>query len=58
MSRKDYIAIAESIRYSVASGEADKSAAKAMAKRIADYMAQDNPRFNRSAFMFACGVEG
>lgn len=57
MSRKDYRAIAESIR--LHTEHADASALHVLllvARDIADTMAWDNPRFDRTRFLAACGV--
>lgn len=59
MSRKDYQAIAAAIKSQTPL--ADESTASPMfwleriAMRLADTLAQDNPRFDRARFLAACG---
>lgn len=59
MTRKDYVAIAQiiqNVRYLVdRDGESDHIAE--VARQLANYMRGDNPRFDRSRFMQACGIE-
>ena len=54
MTRKDYKLIAEVISTSWF-GSADLKLS--FASNLADELAQDNPRFNRSIFLTACGVK-
>lgn len=63
MTRKDYIALAATIRATAAHQATDdtyregwQSATSALAHRIADVLAADNARFNRSFFFKACGI--
>jgi hypothetical protein len=69
MTRKDYIAIAKRFHYYLAESNAaphDKKGAvivehqkrwlSALAHDIATDMGNDNPRFDRTQFMTACGV--
>lgn len=53
MSRKHFIAIAESIKFS----QVDADAKKQMAKNLASALASTNPAFNRERFLDACGVQ-
>jgi hypothetical protein len=53
MTRKDYKLIAEVIAVSWF-GSAELKAD--LVNNLADKLAQDNPRFNRSIFLIACGV--
>ena len=59
MTRKDYVAIAAALK--TAGNEywnADLLLLFAgTCERIADVMAQDNPRFDRARFLQACGVQ-
>ena len=63
MTRKDYIAIADAVRRAepVAMIESERpilrQAWARTADRIADALANDNPRFDRGCFLKACGVE-
>jgi hypothetical protein len=58
MTRKNYVAIARAIK-ATADDQREilgaLSTLKLAAKRIADEMAFDNPRFDRERFMAACG---
>lgn len=66
MTRKDYVAIAEAIAASKLGEYADLEEAQyysgredgvtVVARNIADVMQSDNPRFDRSRFLKACGV--
>ena len=62
MTRKDYVLIASMIRgvreteSTIDSGQPGVQVLDIMADRFADELACDNPRFNRSRFMLACGV--
>ena len=69
MSRKDYEAIARAIEYVHGTAEilpklhkekvvGIRHGAADAARRIADYLASDNPRFDRSRFLRACGISG
>lgn len=59
MTRKDYVAIAAGIRAEVEAGpnKNGSTALQRVAERIAEVMAQDNPRFDRARFLKACGVQ-
>lgn len=54
MTRKDYKLIAEVIAVNWF-GSAELKAD--LANNLADKLEQDNPRFNRSIFLTACGVK-
>ena len=67
MTRKDYVAIAEAINVSSLRGydprewgqsylNGREDALTVVARNIADVMQADNPRFDRSRFLKACGV--
>ncbi len=61
MTRKDYIALAASLksvaRFARADSEVTPAEVAALAAEvIADALAADNPRFDRSRFLAACGV--
>lgn len=60
MTRKDYIIIAAALLESKPEShwDANKKAQWLVScNRIADALANDNPRFNRGRFLNACGVE-
>ena len=48
MTKKHYEAIAEIVM---------TYRKEAIPEKLADYFAQDNPRFNRDMFLAACGIE-
>lgn len=52
MSRKDFIAIAESVRESVSTDDDRKK----LADQLANYFASVNSRFDRDRFFAACGL--
>lgn len=61
MTRKDYVLIAEVIKtqieLSLKFGEDDaRYGAENIALDLASKLSQDNPRFDRSRFLQACGV--
>lgn len=59
MSRKDYKAIAAVINKVVSDNSQDEGKPDllvSITQGIADYMASDNPLFNRGKFLKACGV--
>ena len=60
MTRKDYVAIAASIqatrKYFTPDSIEEQAAVDLVAKRIANTMEIDNPRFDRSRFLKACGI--
>jgi hypothetical protein len=67
MTKKDYIKFAEMFKeelYSLDSppfGEPNYQAIASvshLARQSADIFAEDNPNFNRSKFLKACGLEG
>jgi hypothetical protein len=53
MTKKHYEAIASIIEYYAH----DTTVYNALANRLADYFAQDNPKFDRQRFLKACGIE-
>ena len=57
MTRKHYVAIAEILRARKGIWSTAELARKDIAERIADTMANDNPRFDRARFLKACGVQ-
>lgn len=73
MTRKDYVLLAEAIAQFTRDLDADdlittsekgrailsgeRVAAQTIAHRLADLFALDNPRFDRSRFLKACGVK-
>jgi hypothetical protein len=64
MTRKDYELIAAAIRATVAHVAVDpgycegwQAAASSAAHRVADSMANDDPRFDRARFLKACGLD-
>ena len=56
MTRRDYIAIAAAIQGADKYDDGEAISASII-ERIADVMAQDNPRFDRARFLKACGME-
>jgi hypothetical protein len=67
MTRKDYVMIAETIRELL--GDIDREppgmrevltgeriGVRSVALRLADQLRQDNPRFDRTRFIEACGL--
>ena len=64
MTRKDYILIAAAIRETllpepetgIAPPDWQVFATHRVALRLADQLRQDNPRFDRTRFMAACGI--
>lgn len=56
MKKKHYEAIAKIIE-PFWFNDLDSPTATAIARRLADYFEQDNPRFDRARFLQACGVE-
>lgn len=52
VSRKDFIAIAASVRESVSTDDDRKK----LADQLANYFASVNPRFDRNRFFAACGL--
>lgn len=57
MSRKDYIAMAESIRIIVKNYPECRKAIKELAEDIANTFKCNNSRFDYSRFYNACGLE-
>lgn len=59
MTRKDYIAIAEAIAVNndPTDSKREQDKVKVIAGSIADVMKRDNPRFDRSRFLRACGFD-
>ena len=59
-TRQHYKAIAEIIRYNrakVAEGKSEDTIEDCIACDIADFFADDNPRFDYTRFYKACGME-
>ena len=57
MTRKDYVLIAESLNRSIQSNmEEFQAPVKDAAHAMADALASENPAFDRSRFLEACGV--
>lgn len=59
MTRKDYILIAEALRYGRidAYSQDQRDQHEVDAAHIADALARDNPRFDRERFLKAAGVQ-
>ncbi len=63
MTRKDYIALADAIRFSLPIEEnsaeylAQFHGVRRTAFSISDVLARDNSRFDRERFLKACGVQ-
>lgn len=57
-SKRDYVAIAEIVER-VRSEHWNQAAGvlAEVAHQLADYFAQDNPRFDSERFLTACGIE-
>ena len=53
MTRKDYVMIADTI---ATSWHASADSKADLAYRFADALGADNPRFDRTRFLTACGV--
>lgn len=64
MTRSDYLLLARAIRKTVdripknQNEEEVRAAVAFAASNIADVLVDDNPRFDRSNFYRACGLEG
>ena len=67
MTRKDYVMIAETLRGLLADIDrespgmrevlrGERMGVASVARRLADQLRQDNPRFDRTRFMAACGL--
>jgi hypothetical protein len=67
MTRKDYVMIAETIRELLADIDrespgmrevlrGERMGVASVARRLADQLRQDNPRFDRTRFIEACGL--
>ena len=58
MTRKDYILIAESVRAAMDAAPSDtaREAVRDTAHKLAARLATTNPRFDRWAFLNACGA--
>lgn len=57
MTKKDYELIA-SVIYSLYLGHTDWTrSCEQVTSRFADKLAENNPKFNRSKFLQACGIE-
>lgn len=57
MTRKDYELIANAINDCVYPGAGDYNTVRLVARKVADELAEDNPRFDRNKFLGACGVD-
>ena len=58
MTKKDYILLADAFKGYFPLHRYEGGLAKtALARRVADALEKDNPRFNREKFLAACGVE-
>jgi Fe-S-cluster formation regulator IscX/YfhJ len=59
MTKKHYEAIAQVINDEIRpySPEAVQSTTYNVINNLADYFADDNPKFNRERFLEACGIE-
>jgi hypothetical protein len=60
MTRKDYKAIADVLneqQKDFSEHDDGRMLLAIIASRLSQYMAQDNPRFDRSKFLTACGVK-
>lgn len=59
MTKKHYEAIAAIIkaRYFGDKNDDGDNAVRSIALAIADYLARDNPKFTRTRFLQACGIE-
>ena len=58
MTRKDYVLIAQAIRYQVSNYQGHKlelAAIEDVARQIARELGKDNPRFDMPRFFAACG---
>lgn len=56
MTRKDYQLIADAMQ-DLYLGRADwQRSLSQTANKLADFLAKDNPRFNREKFLTACGL--
>ena len=55
MTKKHYEAIAKELLFYNAGR--DKQVIERIANSFADYFEQDNPRFDRSRFLEACGID-
>ncbi len=56
MTRKDYKAIALAFTDVLAHFPEYKTGAEEIARRVAEVMEQDNPSFDRTRFLEACGL--
>lgn len=67
MTRKDYVMIADAIRELLADIDrespgmrevlrGERMGVASVARRLADQLRQDNPRFDRTRFIEACGL--
>lgn len=56
LSKQDYGAIARVLAGYVALGDSKGEVAEAIAEELADYFAEQNPRFNKDRFLRASGV--
>jgi hypothetical protein len=58
MSKRHYIAIAQAVRECRDVSRTNRDAVEALAKSLAAVLAADNPRFDVTRFMTACGFGG
>ena len=61
MSKKHFKALAEALRITMRAVDLErdpKKAVRELAEEVARIAAQTNPRFDRSRFLAACGMEG
>lgn len=56
MTKKHYEAIAKAFHAYIAT-DTGANIARPIAKDLADYFSTDNPRFDRTRFLQACGIE-
>lgn len=57
MSRKDFVLIAEAIRFARKDAGGDYKAVDIVAQRLGWALTDSNPQFDRERFLKACGVE-
>ena len=56
-SKQHYIALAKIVKEAREGGGHSCEIVNMMAVRLADYLASDNPRFDRAQFATACGLD-
>jgi len=57
MSRKHFVAVARVLASQLATDASRYPAVKSIAEGLAEVFAAENPRFDRTRFLRACGVE-